>query len=1190
MGDKTIFCEVCEKSIQSRIFSAHLRSTLHKNNSLIHVSDNISKFSSAFRNRIASYRVCSNQQAISTASNNDPQLPSSTDQVEVHTPPREYIIALRRYVKQILDAKVVAYNSLKVNFEFFAQFYLPKNDTTEVKSFATENMVIFQNYDFNEIFSTVVDKICTKISEFQDRESGWSFLTNMYLEINVNKYNPLRGSSFIELPKFIKNKRACVNIKNADNYCFLWSIMAALFPPKQNADRVSSYPHFSDVLNTTYMTFPVSLTDIKIFEKNNSKISVNVYGYEKNNQTISGPLYKTKTKRQYHINLLYLENGIKSHYCLIKNLARLLHSQITKNHGKLYFCDECLIFFNDEKKLDSHVCGGVSTQLPNPGNCTQFSHFERMQTLPFTIYADFESFLEPCEDTNDSSSSTSTTHKHVPAAFGYYIVCSYDPNLNKYRSYRGQNSEQIFIEYLKHDVSRIKSILNHKVPMIFSESDSESYKNAKFCHICSERLLDDRVRDHCHLTGRFRGAAHSYCNLRFVQRKFVTVFFHNLSGYDCHLFIKQLGETNGSINVIAKNKEKYISFTKFFMCGNNDYVAVRFVDSFNFLSTSLEKLSSNLNKEDFIHLKKQFPEPNHFDLMRRKGVYPYEHVSGWKSYKESCLPDQKEFFSSLTDEHISKSDYEHAKLVWNSFNISNLGEYTDLYLKSDVILLSDVFENFRKACIQNYKLDPAFYITAPSLSFDAMLLKTKVKLELITDLEIYRLIQSGIRGGICLCSNRYAKANNKYLPNHDPIEQDNHLLYIDCNNLYGYAMCGYLPCSDFKFMNSKDIDDLCIQQIPNDSQYGYILEVDLEYPEQLHDLHNDLPFCAQNYIAPGSKTRKLIPNLYDKFRYVIHYIHLQTCIQHGLILKKIYRVIQFKQSPFLKQYIDLNTSLRQTAKSQFEQDFFKLLNNSIFGKTLENVENRINVKLVNKWSDNTNKTKRTYTADLLISKPNFHSVSVFSENFVAIQMKPDKILLDKPIYIGFTVLELSKSHMYNFHYTVMKPFYKEKIRLCYTDTDSFLYSIQTKDIYSDIKMYFHQYFDTSNYPMNNVYGIQPKNNKIPGLFKDELGGQNIEEFIGLRSKLYCIKTKNGVIKKAKGIQKAAVRSLNFTDYKRVLNTGEIIRRKNVFFKSLKHQIFTKELNKVALSSNDDKRIILRNKIDTLSWGHYQSLF
>lgn len=345
----------------------------------------------------------------------------------------------------------------------------------------------------------------------------------------------------------------------------------------------------------------------------------------------------------------------------------------------------------------------------------------------------------------------------------------------------------------------------------------------------------------------------------------------------------------------------------------------------------------------------------------------------------------------------------------------------------------------------------------------------------------------------------------------------------------------------------------------------------------------------QKFTPPGSKNAKLIPNLYDKFQYVIHYVHLKTCLKHGLLLKKVHRVIKFKQSPFLKQYIDLNTELRTKAKSAFEQDFFKLLNNAIFGKTLEDTEKRLNIKLVNQWNDTRNKTKKTYNAEQLIARPNYQSSTIFTENFVAIQMKPESVVLDKPIYIGFTVLEISKSHMYDRHYSVMKPFYGENLKLCYTDTDSFLYSVQTEDLYRDIKDNFLPYFDTSNYSENNDYAIVRSNKKVPGLFKDEFGGKLIVEFVGLRSKLYCIKTIAEECKKAKGVKKNVIMKMKFEDYEQVLLNNSIESKKNILFKSFKHQIFTQELNKVALSSNDDKRIILRDKISTLSWGHHNFL-
>lgn len=1160
------YCTACSTEVERKQWVGHLRSNAHKNNCALPVVDGVIEMSSAFRGRIASYRILALD------------LQNSLPEI--------FIQSTRTKLFNLLKIHLIKHVNIKMNLEYFANFLLFKNDEQEIKSFATKNFIIHQNYDYDNLFESVIASIKKKVEEFQERDSGWTFLNNLYFEVNINKYDPLNGScsTYVDLPLTVKRKRACINIRNKDECCFMWCVVAALYPATRNSERTTSYPHYKKVLNSDNMSFPVSFSDINTFEKNN-EISINVYSLKK--CKVVGPIYRSEFTRKVRVNLLLIENNGKSHYVLIKNLSRLVRSQISKHHGRLFFCDDCLLFFSSENNLNSHVCSGVTTVLPEKGSCLQFKNYDRKQDVPFVVYADFETILQPyqgCEP-NSTSSYTVTRQKHIPAAFAYKIVCSYDDGLNNFVQYRGADCEDKFLEYLYSDVERIYNILADEVPMIFSDHDAKTHACATLCHICDQLLLFDKVRDHCHLTGRYRGAAHQHCNLLYKLPKFIPVIFHNLAGYDCHLFIKKLGESLGPVKVIPKNKENYISFTKFLKISESKFIQIRFVDSFKFLGTSLEKLAKGLDKSDFVHLKKRFPNEDEFKLINRKGVYPYDYMKDWNSYLETQLPSRQSFYNSLTSEDISELDYSHAKTIWTTFKINNLGEYTDLYLETDVLLLTDIFENFRNICKINYQLDPAFYLTAPSLSFDAMLLKTGVQLELLTDLEIIRLIQKGIRGGICLCSTRHALANNKYMLSYDSTKPDSFLVYIDCNNLYGYAMCLPLPMSDFRLLSRDEIDQLNIMNVPNDAEFGFILEVDLLYPEELHCIHNDYPFCAEKFIPPGGKTSKLIPNLYSKYEYVIHYVHLKTCLSFGLILNNIRRVLTFRQSPFLGQYIHLNTELRKKAVTPFQQDLFKLMNNSVFGKTLEDNERRVDVKLVNQWSDDSNKTKKYVTADKLIARPNFHSASIFSENLVAVQMKPEKIVLDKPIYIGFSVLELSKSHMYNFHYNVIKPHYKNKIQLCYTDTDSFVYQIETSDFYHDLKRHFSTYFDTSNYKPNNRFNIPIKNKKIPGLFKDELGGDIITEFVGLRSKLYCIKTESHVIKKAKGIKKNAMNELNVNDYKNVLLLDKIVRKKNVLFRSIKHEIFTQTINKIALSNSDDKRLILSDKISTKAWGH-----
>lgn len=306
-------------------------------------------------------------------------------------------------------------------------------------------------------------------------------------------------------------------------------------------------------------------------------------------------------------------------------------------------------------------------------------------------------------------------------------------------------------------------------------------------------------------------------------------------------------------------------------------------------------------------------------------------------------------------------------------------------------------------------------------------------------------------------------------------------------------------------------------------------------------------------------------------------------------IKKNHKILSFRQGSYLKKYIDLNTQLRQKSTSAFEKDFFKLLNNAIFGKTIENKRKHVNVKLITHWSDTKNKTKKVLGAQELIAKPNFHSASVFSENFVAIQLKHEKIKLDRPIYIGFSVLEYAKTHLYQFHYNFIRKTYKNNVKLCYTDTDSLLYLIHTDDFYEDMKKHLSE-FDTSNFDVDNPYNMPMTNAKIPGLFKDELGGDVIHEFVGLRAKLYCIKTAKVQIKKAKGASKSATKKLDLSNYTKTLIHNKNLKCKMNMIKSLKHTLYTQEVNKLVLNRDDDKRQILPNQVDTLPWGHCDTMF
>ena len=274
-----------------------------------------------------------------------------------------------------------------------------------------------------------------------------------------------------------------------------------------------------------------------------------------------------------------------------------------------------------------------------------------------------------------------------------------------------------------------------------------------------------------------------------------------------------------------------------------------------------------------------------------------------------------------------------------------------------------VFEAFRDVRLKNYGLDPAHFYTAPGLAWKACLKKTQIRLELLLDPDMLLMFESGIRGGITQSVHRWAKANNPYIGSKfNPNEKTNYLQYLDTNNLYGWAMSQALPTGKFKWVGVKPNE---IRKLLKHKDKGYLLEVNVKYLKELHNSHNDLPFMCERMKINGVK--KLIPNLFNKRKYVIHNRALDQALKHGLILEKIHRAIQFNQSDWMKSYIDFNTQLRTQARNDFEKDFYKLMNNVVFGKTMESVRKYRNIKLVT--------IEESYLQTVM--KPNFKSGVLF---------------------------------------------------------------------------------------------------------------------------------------------------------------------------------------------------------------------
>ena len=474
---------------------------------------------------------------------------------------------------------------------------------------------------------------------------------------------------------------------------------------------------------------------------------------------------------------------------------------------------------------------------------------------PFVIYADLEAITKKIDTCSPPGGRayTQAYQKHEPCCFGYKVVCHYDQKYSKPAViYRGESVIEKFILHLFEEVKDCQKVISEKAKrrLVRTASDEKDFQNAKKCWICDRKYKPEEgenipVRDHCHMTGKYRGSAHKKCNLKLqisAEKIKIPVIIHNLKGYDSHLFIEKLGdiikEKPHDIKDIATNAEKYMAFYL------DKHLA--FIDSFQFMSSSLANLAKNLPDNKYIYTSEAFGGEK-VALMKEKGVYPYDYMDAVEKFAEKRLPKREDFYSLLTDEDISDEEYRHAQKVWDTFGIENMGQYHDLYLKSDVLLQADVFQNFRKICLAYYGLDPCHYISSPGLSWDAMLKMTKVNLDLISVVDMQLFIEKGMRGGISYIAHRHAQANNKYMKNYNEKEESSYIMYLDANNLYGWAMSQKLPSGNFRWIPYPEYINL--DSYDENSAKGLILEVHLEYPPELHHLRDDYPLAPEKMLV-----------------------------------------------------------------------------------------------------------------------------------------------------------------------------------------------------------------------------------------------------------------------------------------------------------------------------------------------------
>ena len=545
------------------------------------------------------------------------------------------------------------------------------------------------------------------------------------------------------MPKSFCKSTCIVNIQNNDNYCFLWSVLAHKYKVDDHRERVSHYKKHFHELNQGDIQFLMKIKDIPSFERLNN-LNINVFELSANDETLS-PKCVNKNYYEEQIDLLLYEN----HYCLITNL----HNFCRNNEHYKHLCRRCLYTNGDQTKLEDHMPRCIEQKVCNisymhPNQKIKFNDWYMKIDPPMWIAADFECMNIPI---NDNDNVTDRLFINKPVAIGYNIVKnSYYENLNLekdgYIKYFGGDCVEWFVNEMLEIEGDMKNFFKNELEINLDTIPKKFDQTT--CWLCEKEFKpkdvkeNPVVKDHCHLTGKVRGLAHNNCNLntRRAYTSFVPILFHNLSVYDCHLIFEKLvnmaTKKNTKINendIIAKSSENYISVK----IGCSE-----FLDSYGFLDAGLDKLSTTL--EAFISLDANGMED---DFFKRKIAYPYEKGKTIESFYKPLKLGRDEYFSTLKQSYPDFEEIIRTQAIIIKNKITNLKELTMLYLKNDVLLLTDIFQNYIDTCKKAYGINPLYSYSTPSCIWKAGLKMTGVKLDYITHDKLRLLLENNMRGG-----------------------------------------------------------------------------------------------------------------------------------------------------------------------------------------------------------------------------------------------------------------------------------------------------------------------------------------------------------------------------------------------------------------------------------------------------------
>lgn len=1104
-----------------------------------------------------------------------------------------------------------------------------------------EDQVNYQyEQDFGEMQNILEDE-----EEFLYDQDEYEYETK-------DDFNNNGGGHYLDMG-LLKTKKGFTNIKNDDEFCLLYCIIAYFDPPNRN--KSSSLKHYQNKISVIAVPknfnfrAPTEIQWKKLEEKNN--ISINILDLIKPINELEAEDVKNEKKQfredlfipcrcskyeplpqegiypkkdQRNITLLRLVDTLKnqSHFVLIHDVKAFCSGKIP--------CLTCFQLFPNTTSIDYlyhiHLCSGRKEQLiiyPTKieDHYYKFKNYKNSNYHKTVIYADFETTNANYDDIQVMD-KTEILKKMTANSIGIYYHS--ENNRSSYKSIHSPDPEYLLNQFK--DIL-LKFSIEHINTTRFYEKDLSVPMISSFirCSVCADNRtqlyrMESEIRKTEPLVMCFK------CKSAQQLHTFrIPIIFHNLRGFDGHLIFASFAKDPRFLSkVIAESTEKFKSMSFFYRPFDESKFVVEFVfiDSFLFTTCSLDAfirsythdLDGNLLpeeklKENFSATYSKMENKRLFVDSLRKGVYPYDFVDSYEKLINTMkYPEIEDFKSSLSSSKkrpMLFEDYIWGKQMYDKLGCESLLDYHLFYLQMDVMLLADCFNRYREMEYKEKRLDLLWYYGIPGFAIDASLLyllrkehiyNKPTKLEVPYNDFLVNVAEKHMRGGICFPSQRYCEAGYD-----EKTKEYKEILYIDGNSLYPTSMRFPLPTNSYDIINNDGIDLDAFNQymLENDglsSNKGYIYIVDLTIDEDLHDKFDSYPPCPikrlvkemelSQYQKQFNKVldfEKLVCDLEDKKEYVIHHFLLHVYVKHGVRITKIHSMLRFNQQAWWKDEIDLNIKKRIEAKTESEKFAKKIECNSKYGKMAETDLNKFDLKIIN---------NEAQINDIICHPLYDGNFSIIDKDLVLVQMKKPFIQYKRPLFIGTTILDVSKAIMFDFFYTEIRKFTQIHTRVLYTDTDSFIIEFKSSfpfNLYKDVVIKLanidysaykddHEIFDSMSY--EEISYLKKTTKGQCGRFKDE-APSGIKKGIFLKSKSYCYTYKNGKeVNKAKGIME----KLMWSEYYDCLFDKKVITCDQTSIRSRKHNLFVESVNKIAIDPFDSKRYYLDN-INSLAFGH-----